>query len=164
MTVVALEKATLAERVAQFLYREALLADEHRYNEWEALWTDEDALYWVPMRQGADPLTEVSYIYDNRARIASRIRQLNTGLRHAQTPQSGLRRIISNIEIEPGDGGGVVVYSNFMLMESRRGEQYFWAGRTTHVLVPEGDGFRIKRKTINLVNAEGPIDTLAFLI
>ena len=163
MTVATLEQATLTERITRFLYREALLADEPRYLEWEALWDDEDALYWVPMRQGADPQTEVSYIYDNRARIASRIRQLNTGLRHAQSPQSGLRRIISNIEIEPGEGE-VVTHSNFMLMEARRGEQYFWAGRTTHVLVPEGETFRMKRKTINLVDAEGPIGTLAFLI
>ena len=33
--------------VEQFLFYEARLADEHRYEEWERLWTD-DALYWVP--------------------------------------------------------------------------------------------------------------------
>ena len=30
-----------------FLYREARLADEARYAEWLALWTD-DGVYWVP--------------------------------------------------------------------------------------------------------------------
>ncbi|MBA3055424.1 MAG: aromatic-ring-hydroxylating dioxygenase subunit beta [Sphingomonadales bacterium] len=164
MMQATLEKPALAERVAQFLYREAVLADEHRYNEWEALWAQDDVLYWVPMRPDADPTREVSYIYDNRARLASRIRQLNTGMRHAQAPQSGLRRIISNIEIEPGEGDEVVTRSNFILMESRRGVQFLWAGRTTHVLAPEGDSFRIRRKTINLVEANEPIGTLAFLI
>lgn len=162
MSTDTLERPSLDSRVAKFLYREALYADEHRYSDWEALWTD-DALYWVPMRAGADPQKEVSYIYDNRARIASRIRQLNTGLRHAQSPASGLRRVISNIEITPGDGD-VTVESNFVLVEWRRGEHYMWAGRTTHVLVPEGDDFRMSRKTIVLVNAEGPIATLAFII
>ncbi len=38
--------------IAQFLYREARLADENDYDGWEALWTD-DALYWVPSG-GAD--------------------------------------------------------------------------------------------------------------
>ncbi len=37
-----------ASRVEQFLYREARYADEHDYDAWEALWTD-DALYWVPV-------------------------------------------------------------------------------------------------------------------
>lgn len=157
-----LEKPSLEQRVTRFLNREALLADDHRYSEWEALWAD-DALYWVPRRAGADPQQEVSYIYDNRARIASRIRQLNTGLRHAQAPQSGLRRVISNLDITPGDGS-ITVESNFVLVESRRGEQFLWAGRTTHVLIPEGDDFRMTRKTIVLVNAEGPIGTLAFII
>lgn len=34
-------------RIEQFLYREARYADQHDYDAWEALWTD-DALYSVP--------------------------------------------------------------------------------------------------------------------
>ena len=33
--------------VEAFLYKEARFADEARYADWEALWTDE-AVYWVP--------------------------------------------------------------------------------------------------------------------
>ena len=33
--------------VEAFLYKESRLADESRYDEWEALWED-DAVYWVP--------------------------------------------------------------------------------------------------------------------
>ncbi len=33
--------------VTDFLYREARLADEARYADWLALWTD-DGVYWVP--------------------------------------------------------------------------------------------------------------------
>src|ERR1700722_5795516 len=58
-----------------FIYREARLADEARYSEWEALW-DADATYWVPMSPDADPETTVSYINDNRTRIRSRVAQL----------------------------------------------------------------------------------------
>src|ERR1700730_3107539 len=49
--------------IAAFIYLEARLADEARYTEWEALW-DDDARYWVPRHEGADPDAEVSYIYD----------------------------------------------------------------------------------------------------
>lgn len=149
------------KNIEQFIFREARLQDEHRYDDWEALWADE-ALYWVPAG-GNDPQTQVSYIYDNRSRIAIRIRQLKTGQRHAQTPRSGLRRVISNIEIVPGDGV-VQVGSNFLLVEARHGKQTLWAGRTTHKLRIEGDGFRMAMKKIELVNRDDPIGNLAFLI
>lgn len=148
--------------VEQFLFHEARLQDEHRYDEWEALW-DDDALYWVPMREGADPSREVSYIYDNRQRIASRIRQLNTGLRHAQAPQSRLRRTISNIEIAPA-GDDIAVEANFILIESRRPTLTVWGGRTSYVLIPHGDSFKLRRKTVLLVNCEQAIDNIAFLV
>ncbi|MBJ7499337.1 MAG: aromatic-ring-hydroxylating dioxygenase subunit beta [Sphingopyxis sp.] len=167
MTVTLLEPAPASgidtKAVEQFLFHEARLQDEHRYDQWEALWTGEDALYWVPMREGADPTREVSYIYDNRPRLASRIRQLNTGVRHSQAPQSRLRRLISNIEVSETDEG-VAVESNFSLIESRRGLMTIWAGRTTHLLERVEDGFRIKRKIVNLVNCEEAIGNLAFLV
>ena len=167
MTVTERQTAPVANAdradVEQFLYLEARLQDEHRYDEWEALWASEDTLYWVPMREGSNPAHELSYIYDNRSRLASRIRQLNTGVRHSQAPQSRLWRLISNIEMA-GDEGGIHVQSNFMLIESRRGLMTIWAGRTTHVLEPAEDSFKIRRKTVNLVNCEDAINNLAFLV
>src|SRR5262249_61343202 len=63
--------------VVEFLYREARLADEARYAEWEALWA-EDGVYWVPGTTGsrADPDRQISHIYDNRQRIATRVKLL----------------------------------------------------------------------------------------
>lgn len=163
MNVAEVKNVSRADAIHQFLFLEARLQDEHQYDAWEALWDEKDTLYWVPMRENADPAREVSYIYDNRQRLSSRIRQLNTGLRHSQAPGSKLRRLISNIEIEDGDDV-VTVQSNFILIESRRSIQTLWGGRTTHVLIPHEDGFRIKKKTVLLVNSEEPIGNLAFLI
>src|SRR5579872_2111673 len=88
----------LLREVEQFIYREARLADEHDYAGWEALWTD-DAVYWVPSGDTTDPMTQMSIIHDNRSRIRIRIRQLETGRRHAQAPPSQLRRMVTNIEL-----------------------------------------------------------------
>src|SRR5664279_1090255 len=111
--------ATLMSAVTAFIYREARLQDEHRYEAWEALWTD-DGVYWVPAN-GADidPEKEMSIIYDNRSRIALRVRQLLTGKHHTQTPRSGLRRLVSNIELlEAPAGGDIAVASNSLVFES----------------------------------------------
>ena len=101
--------------IEQFIYREARYADEHDYDAWEALWTD-DALYWVPAGGDlAEPQLRMSVIYDNRSRIATRLNQLRTGRRYAQTPPSSLRRVISNIEVLSRDGREVTVAANFVL-------------------------------------------------
>src|SRR5215472_3678891 len=125
--------------IEAFLYLEARLADESRYAEWEALVTD-DMHYWVPKGPANyDPATRLSYINDNRSRLATRIRQLQTGLRHAQTPVSPMRRIISNIEVIAADeaAGTLVVGSNFVLYEvaaQATRELRIWPGRVTHHL------------------------------
>jgi 3-phenylpropionate/cinnamic acid dioxygenase small subunit len=150
--------------LVSFIYHEARLADEARYSEWEALW-DDDARYWVPMSPDADPETQVSYINDNRSRIRSRVAQLNTGVRHSQTPPSVLRRTVSNFEVvgEAPRAGTVTVASNFVLVEYRFA-MTLWAGRYLHTIRGTDSGPRLAGKTVHLVNAGGPIPTMAFLI
>ena len=45
-----ISRLLLAQDVAEFLYREAELLDERRYEEWLALLAD-DIRYWMPMRR-----------------------------------------------------------------------------------------------------------------
>jgi benzoate/toluate 1,2-dioxygenase subunit beta len=159
--------------VEQFLYREARLADEGDYDTWEALWTD-DALYWVPVAgEGDDPRLHMSVIYDNRSRISTRVKQLNTGKRYAQAPRSSLRRLLSNIEFLGGrsnpDGGvDLEVGANFLVIESRSRGTHLWGGRTTYRLrrpgKRRGDELLLVYKKVVLVDNDKPLPTLGFLI
>jgi len=147
--------------VEQFLYREARLADQHEYRAWESLWTD-DARYWVPA--GSDDPADMSVLFDNRARISTRIRQLETGKRHAQVPLSMLCRVVSNVELIATDGEETVVGANFVLAESREEGLRTWVGRATYVLREVDGDIRMAAKTVELVNRHEPLPTLAFLI
>jgi 3-phenylpropionate/cinnamic acid dioxygenase small subunit len=151
--------------ILSFLYLEARLADEGRYSEWEALWADDDDTveYRVPMHPDDDPRTTLAYINDNRRRIKSRVAQLNTGNRHSQTPPSVMRRVLSNSEVVDSDAGTVTVESNFALFEYRL-RQRLWAGRVVHTIRLSPDGPRLIRKIVHLIDAGGPVETLAFLI
>ncbi len=157
----------LLKGVEQFVYREARFQDEHEYDAWEALWAD-DAIYWVPANGAdTDPTTQMSVIYDNRARIATRIKQLQTGKRHSQIPRSDLRRIVSNVELLPAHPelpDDIAVGANFLVCESRERGTVMWAGRSEYVLRDTADGLRMARKKIILVDNERPLHTLAFLI
>ncbi|MFD6064479.1 aromatic-ring-hydroxylating dioxygenase subunit beta [Rhodococcus wratislaviensis] len=148
--------------IAAFLFLEARLADEARYSEWEQLWAA-DALYWVPIHPEDDPKTNLSYVYDNRHRIKSRVAQLNTGNRHSQTPPSVMRRLLSNMEVLADDDDTVTVGSNFALFEYRY-TQRIWAGRVIHTVRRTADGLELVSKTVHLVGAGGPVETMAFLI
>ncbi|MCX8555156.1 nuclear transport factor 2 family protein [Mycolicibacterium mucogenicum] len=157
------------DEVEQFLYREARFADESDYDAWEALWTD-DALYWVPAG-GADidPDRQMSIICDNRSRISTRLKQLRTGRRYAQAPQSHLRRVISNIEFLGGRAnstGGVdlEVGANFLVLESRARGNELWGGRTTYRLRRAGADLRLAYKKVVLVDNDKAIPTMSFLI
>ena len=163
MPMTSEQRATL-EDVTQFIYREARLQDEHRYDEWEALWTD-DGVYWVPANgDGGDPEQVMSIIYDNRSRIGLRIQQYHTGKRFSQSPQSRLRRLVSNVEVLEDDGREIVVASNAMIYESQTRGDVVWAARNEYRLRRVGEGLRMARKKVMLVNNHTALYSMAFLI
>jgi 3-phenylpropionate/cinnamic acid dioxygenase small subunit len=157
------QRATL-EDVTQFVYREARLQDEHRYDAWEALWTD-DGVYWVPANgDDGDPERVMSIIYDNRSRIALRIRQFHTGKRFSQTPQSRLRRLVSNIEVLDDDGAQLCVGCNVMIFESQTRGDVLWAARTEYRLRRVDGELRMALKKVSLVNNADALYSMAFLV
>lgn len=159
-----IEERAALEEATQFIYREARLQDEHRYDDWEALWTD-DGVYWVPANgEGGDPEQVMSIIYDNRSRIALRIRQYHTGKRFSQTPQSRLRRLVSNIEVLEDDGSELSVGSNVLIFENQTRGDVLWAARTEYLLRRVDGGLRMVRKKVNLVNNADALYSMAFLI
>jgi 3-phenylpropionate/cinnamic acid dioxygenase small subunit len=154
----------LLNRVQQFVYREARLQDEHQYDAWEALWTD-DGVYWIPANgDDIDPEQQMSIVYDNRSRISLRIGQLKTGKRHTQTPQSRLRRIVSNVEILGQDDANIRVGSNSMIFESSLRDDTIWAARNEYLLRDDGNDLRMAFKKVTLVNNDKALYTLSFLV
>lgn len=153
------------DAIEAFLFHEARLADENRYDEWFALWT-EDVRYWVPANlDDYDPDEHVSIIYDNRERLQDRIDRLKSGGAWSQEPQSRMRRLISNVQIEPPDRPNEVrVVSNFVLGELRRGREAVYFAQQKHRLRVTADGLRMAAKTVLLVKNNEPLHNLSFLI
>lgn len=152
--------------VELLLYREADLADAHRYDEWLGLWT-QDLLYWVPCNaDDIDPQRHISLIYDDRKRLEQRLARLGTKHAHSQRPQSNLTRTLSNVVLEEGyapDRGGSVS-SRFVCAEVRLDRHTIWCGRIRHVLAREEGMLRIKEKHVFLVNNDAPMGNMTFLI
>lgn len=150
----------------QFLYREARLADEHDYDGWEALWTD-DAIYWIPAggSSDVDPATQVSIAFDNRSRIHTRVAQLKSGKRHSQSPPSSVRRLVTNVEVlGVDDAGDTLVGANFLAAEARVRGTTLWAGRAEYRLRTVDGQVRLAWKKVTLIDRDRPLPTLSFLV
>ncbi|AGS38571.1 Small subunit of phenylpropionate dioxygenase [Cycloclasticus zancles 78-ME] len=156
----------VTKELEAFIIQEAKYADEGQYQAWYELWA-EDAVYWVPRKDGDDPAKKASHLYDNYSRLTTRVKQLNTGNRFSQVPISGMRRVISNYEFFNDNDDKFRVEANFYLPEySIQSVHSFriWSGRYTYILSRKGDSFQIHLKKVNLVNGLEPIPTLSFLI
>jgi len=98
----------LTQEIAQFLYAEAELLDERRYDDWLALLTD-DIRYWMPMRrnvkygdttreftrEGAD----ISWFDEGKETLTRRVRQIQSGIHWAEEPQSRIAHLVSNVQL-----------------------------------------------------------------
>jgi 3-phenylpropionate/cinnamic acid dioxygenase small subunit len=156
--------------IEQFLYREARLADDRRFDEWLQMFTD-DLRYWMPARVSryarnshaiviADPqryeeedLTkdgQFALLDETKATLAMRVARLKTGFAWAEEPASRTRRLVSNIEVEQA-GAGLTVYSNFILYRNRlETEQDFFVGRRTDTFRRVDAAWKIAQRKIVL--------------
>ncbi len=154
----------LLKSAERFLFHEARLMDEHRLSEWLALW-DTDALYWVPCgNEEPGPRRLAAIIYDDRAQLEQRIARLQGRQAYSQQPQSALIRVLSNVEIESTKEDTVVLTSTFSLGEWRNGRQTAYFGRNFHTLAIQENSFRIRTKKVLLLNNDGPLGNLTFLL
>ena len=151
--------------VELFLFKEAQLADEHRYKEWFALWADE-LLYWAPCNSDDSAVgRKIALINDNRAELDERLYRLSTKHAHAQNPKSRLTRVVGNVVLEEWDPAkGGKVSSRFNLTEVRNNRQLTFAGRQTHILERRDDELRMREKHIYLANNDIAMPNLTFII
>ncbi|WP_313626033.1 aromatic-ring-hydroxylating dioxygenase subunit beta [Achromobacter sp.] len=152
-------------RIAQFLYREARLLDERRYDDWQALWTS-DGMYWMPRKAGQEsPYDHISLFWEDRMLRDVRIRRLEHPRNWSQQPPTRSARMVGGIEIEGVDSGGnLVVHSVFQMTEWRKRQPRQLAGRYTHKLAAEGDGWRIRMKRVDLVNCDDVHDVFEVFV
>jgi len=143
-------------QVQQFIFHEARLLDERRWQEWLDLWTD-DGMYWIPQEHGqTSPYDHISLCWENKILREMRIRTLTNERNWAQQPVTHSSRVIGNVMIDGTDSEGyLVVRSAFHLTESRKDETRYVAGSYIHKLASTDGGWRIRLKQVNLVNCDG---------
>ena len=148
-------------QLAQFLYHEARLLDEKRWDEWEALFVDEGE-YWVPAsRNQPDPINHVSIMYEKSLLRAVRLKRYRHPNAMSLQPEPFSVHLVSNVMLDDiADDGVCIVNSRFIMLEHRRDVTNTYGGAYTHTLEPADDSFKIRMKKVELSNCDGVLDNV----
>lgn len=145
------------QRVQSFLYREARLLDDRRWDEWLECYSP-DAEFWMPAWTDDDELTgdphsEISLIYyPNRQGLEDRVYRLNTGRSAASTPEARTCHSVNNIELIERRGDKVDVRYNWHTLSHRMQETSQFFGTTFCTIDLSAAGPCIDRKKVVLKN------------
>ncbi len=145
----------------QFLYHEARLLDEQRWEEWDALYTD-DGIYWAPASPGQPDATHhVSLIHENALLRAVRIKRFRHPNAFSLQPKPRTVHMVSNVMLDSvADNGDCVVTSRFQMAQYRREKLDLFIGTYTHHLRAVDGGYRIAMKKAELVNCDAPMENI----
>ena len=154
------DRLLLRQEVEEFLYREAELLDERRYEEWLELLTD-DVRYFMPMRRNVPhdetereftrEGVDVNWFDEGKDTLTRRVRQLLTGIHWAEEPPSRICHMISNVQILRAGASEVAVKSRFLVYRNRvETETDVLVGKREDLLRRVNGGFKIARRRIVL--------------
>jgi 3-phenylpropionate/cinnamic acid dioxygenase small subunit len=161
-----LARVLLTQEIADFLYAEAEILDERRYDEWLALLAD-DVRYWMPMRRnvkyGDDSGREftregeeIAWFDEGKETLTRRVLQIQTGIHWAEEPQSRITHFVSNVRLleatpDIASAQEVTAKCRFLVYRNRvETETDFLVGKREDILRREGDGWLIARRKIIL--------------
>jgi len=156
-----IERLVLKDEVEQFIYHEAALMDDRRYEDWVNLMAD-DIHYFMPIRknvkfgewehENSDPASEISWFDEGKGVFVGRVRQLVSGVHWAEEPVSRIRHIISNVRVTDVQGDEITTTDNFFVWHNRLLEEVnLFVGTRTNVLRRDPDtGFKVAKRTILL--------------
>ena len=160
----------LAQDVAEFLYREAEILDERRYEEWLTLLTD-DIRYWMPMRRNVKfgeegreftrATVDINWFDEGKDTLTRRVRQIQTGIHWAEEPVSRISHLVTNVVVveatpSAADPREVTARCRFLIYRNRvETETDILVGKREDLLrrpngAKTGEGWLIARRKIVL--------------
>jgi 3-phenylpropionate/cinnamic acid dioxygenase small subunit len=145
-----------------FVYHEARLIDEKRFDEWYDLYAD-DCRYWMPLMRGQPQGADHTSLFDeDKLLLKIRIERLRNPKSYSQAHPSWCQHILQAPRIEGRDreAGTVVVRTPFMYLEYQQDQQQTYAGIAWHHLRSGGDKILIALKKIELLNCEAALPSL----
>ena len=145
------------QRAHQFLVEEAALLDDHQFEAWFALTTD-DIRYRMPVRvttmRGArgDTLTDMAHFDDDRHSLSKRVARLRTEHAWTEDPPSRTQHLVTNVRTSAtATPSELRVDSSLLLFRSRgddRPPEWLCARREDGLREVDDGGLRLFSREI----------------
>jgi 3-phenylpropionate/cinnamic acid dioxygenase small subunit len=154
------------ESLVSFVYHEARLLDEKRFDEWYALLAD-DVRYWMPLTRGQpDDETFTSLFSEDKLLLQVRIERLKHPNAFSQQQPSFCQHVLQAPLVEVCDPAAnrYALRTPFMYLETRLDQQLILAGVTYHHLGLVEGALRMRLKKIELVNCDAALPSIQLLL
>ena len=155
----------LKYQVEEFLFQEAEILDERRFEEWLDLLAD-DVRYWMPMRRNVKfgelereftrEGQDINWFDEGKDTLTRRVNQILTGVHWAEEPLSRICHTVSNVQVlqatpsvsEPVD---VTVKCRFFIYRNRvETETDLLVGKREDVLRKVDGSWKIAQRKVIL--------------
>ena len=153
-------------RLIEFVYREARLLDEKRFDEWYDLYAD-DARYWMPLTRGQpNGETHTSLFYEDKLLLKVRIKRLQHPNAFSQQQPSFCQHMLQQPAVEEAqpEANRYIMRTPFMYVETQLDSQFILAGVVYHHLTSIDGALRILLKKIELVNCDAALSSIQLLL
>jgi 3-phenylpropionate/cinnamic acid dioxygenase small subunit len=155
----------LHAEVTRLAYREAMLLDRRRWDDWIDMFT-EDAVYWVPAWKNEeettdDPDGQLNLIYlRDRGGLEDRVFRIETRDSYASVPLDRTVHVVSNVLIESERGDEIEATANCLVHTYGKKGSLTRGGLYDYTLRRVDGALKIARKKITFIDdrLEGPID------
>lgn len=151
------------DQLIDFIYDEARMLDEGRYDAWLALWLP-DGHYWMPLEyQQKDPHTVTSLMYEDLFMLKLRVERLNGARTFSQKPKSRCHHVLQRPFVDEMDGDRFVTTTFMHYVETRLDEQQLLALTARHELALVDGALRIANKRVDIVNCDAAFRNIQLL-
>jgi 3-phenylpropionate/cinnamic acid dioxygenase small subunit len=149
--------------IIDFIYAEARMLDEQRYDEWLALWLD-DGHYWMPLDyQQTDPHLVTSLMYEDLFMLRLRVQRLNGARTFSQKPKSRCSHVIQRPFVDNITEDTITTNTSMHYVETRMDDQFLLALTATHELRIVDGSIRIANKRVDLLNCDAAFGNIQLL-
>jgi 3-phenylpropionate/cinnamic acid dioxygenase small subunit len=154
------------QQLIDFVFHEARLLDEARYDEWNALFTD-DAIYWVPLAPDQpEGLQHTSHLYEDKLLRDLRVERLRSPRAFSQQPASRSHHLLQMPSIERFDPAAnrYITRAQFHYTEFQNDEVNSFVGTVWHQLCVLDGALKLKLKRVNLLNSDAALPAVQLFI
>ncbi|WP_028207505.1 aromatic-ring-hydroxylating dioxygenase subunit beta [Paraburkholderia nodosa] len=145
-----------------FVYEEARLIDDKRFDDWLALFAD-DGHYWIPLVPGQqDGIDHASLMYEDRLLLQLRIERMRSPRAFSLQPESRCLHVLQCPEVlaQDHDSGTYLTRTRYLYVETRGDDQQLYACTAEHTLVLRDGMLRVRQKRVNLLNCDAALPSI----